>query len=381
MKFIDLEAQYQRIKPQLDKSLAKLFVRQDFILGKDVDVLERRLAEYAGVRHCVTCSNGTDALSMALILKGYGPGDAVFVPAFTFFSTAEVVAQRGAIPVLVDCRADTFNMDPASLERAVERVEQEGKLTPRMVIPVDLFGLCADYDAIRRIAKAHHLAVLEDGAQGFGAEYHGKRACSLGDLSATSFFPAKPLGCYGDGGALFTNDDETAARLRSLRVHGKGKTKYENNSLGLNARLDTIQAAVLNCKLDLFDEEIELRNRAASWYHELLCGEVKKPEIPAGCKSVWAQYTIILPDSVNRAELQELLKASGVPTMVYYERPLHLQKALVYLGCKPGDFPVSEYLSCHVLSLPMHPYLKREEVETVARYINRFVHSYQASEL
>lgn len=381
MKFIDLEAQYQRIKPQLDKSLAKLFVRQDFILGKDVDVLERRLAEYAGVKHCVTCSNGTDALSMALILKGYGPGDAVFVPAFTFFSTAEVVAQRGAIPVLVDCRADTFNMDPASLERAVERVEQEGKLTPRMVIPVDLFGLCADYDAIRRIAKAHHLAVLEDGAQGFGAEYHGKRACSLGDLSATSFFPAKPLGCYGDGGALFTNDDETAARLRSLRVHGKGKTKYENNSLGLNARLDTIQAAVLNCKLDLFDEEIELRNRAASWYHELLCGEVKKPEIPAGCKSVWAQYTVILPDSVNRAELQELLKASGVPTMVYYERPLHLQKALVYLGCKPGDFPVSEYLSCHVLSLPMHPYLKREEVETVARYINRFVHSYQASEL
>jgi len=381
LKFIDLEAQYQRIKPQLDKSLAKLFVRQDFILGKDVDVLERRLAEYAGVRHCVTCSNGTDALSMALILKGYGPGDAVFVPAFTFFSTAEVVAQRGAIPVLVDCRADTFNMDPASLERAVERVEQEGKLTPRMVIPVDLFGLCADYDAIRSIAKAHHLAVLEDGAQGFGAEYHGKRACSLGDLSATSFFPAKPLGCYGDGGALFTNDDETAARLRSLRVHGKGKTKYENNSLGLNARLDTIQAAVLNCKLDLFDEEIELRNRAASWYHELLCGEVKKPEIPAGCKSVWAQYTVILPDSVNRAELQELLKASGVPTMVYYERPLHLQKALVYLGCKPGDFPVSEYLSCHVLSLPMHPYLKREEVETVARYINRFVHSYQASEL
>lgn len=381
MKFIDLEAQYQRIKPQLDKSLAKLFVRQDFILGKDVDVLERRLAEYAGVKHCVTCSNGTDALSMALILKGYGPGDAVFVPAFTFFSTAEVVAQRGAIPVLVDCRADTFNMDPASLERAVERVEQEGKLTPRMVIPVDLFGLCADYDAIRRIAKEHHLAVLEDGAQGFGAEYHGKRACSLGDLSATSFFPAKPLGCYGDGGAVFTNDDETAARLRSLRVHGKGKTKYENNSLGLNARLDTIQAAVLNCKLDLFDEEVELRNRAASWYHELLCGEVKKPEIPAGCKSVWAQYTIILPDSVNRPELQELLKASGVPTMVYYERPLHLQKALVYLGCKPGDFPVSEYLSGHVLSLPMHPYLKREEVETVARYVNRFVHSYQASEL
>ncbi|MCI5923415.1 MAG: DegT/DnrJ/EryC1/StrS family aminotransferase [Oscillospiraceae bacterium] len=381
MKFIDLEAQYQRIKPELDKSLAKLFVRQDFILGKDVDVLERRLAEYAGVKHCVTCSNGTDALSMALILKGYGPGDAVFVPDFTFFSTAEVVAQRGAVPVLVDCRADSFNMDPAALLRAVKRVEQEGKLVPRMVIPVDLFGLCADYDAIREIADAHHLAVLEDGAQGFGAEYHGRRACSLGDIAATSFFPAKPLGCYGDGGAVFTDDDETAARLRSLRVHGKGKTKYENNSLGLNARLDTIQAAVLNCKLDLFEEEIALRNRAAAWYHELLCSEVKKPEIPSGYQSVWAQYTIILPDYVNRSELQELLKASGVPTMVYYERPLHLQKALAYLGGKPGDFPVSEYLSSHVLSLPMHPYLKREEVETAARYVNRFVRSYQASEL
>lgn len=381
MKFIDLEAQYQRIKPKLDRSLAKLFVRQDFILGKDVDVLERRLAEYAGVKHCVTCSNGTDALSMALILKGYGPGDAVFVPDFTFFSTAEVVAQRGAVPVLVDCRADSFNMDPSALERAVKRVEQEGKLVPRMIIPVDLFGLCADYDAIREIAAAHHLAVLEDGAQGFGAEYHGRRACSLGDIAATSFFPAKPLGCYGDGGAVFTDDDETAARLRSLRVHGKGKTKYENNSLGLNARLDTIQAAVLNCKLDLFEEEIALRNRAASWYHELLCSEVKKPEIPSGYQSVWAQYTIILPDYVNRAELQELLKASGIPTMVYYERPLHLQKALAYLGGKAGDFPVSEYLSSHVLSLPMHPYLKKEDVEAVARYVNRFVRSYQACEL
>lgn len=381
MKFIDLEAQYQRIKPELDKSLAKLFVRQDFILGKDVDVLEHRLAEYAGVKHCVTCSNGTDALSMALILNGYGPGDAVFVPAFTFFSTAEVVAQRGATPVMVDCRADTFNMDPNSLERAVSRVAEEGVLTPRMVIPVDLFGLCADYDAIRAIADRYGMTVLEDGAQGFGAVYHGKRACSLGDISATSFFPAKPLGCYGDGGAVFTDDDETAARLRSLRVHGKGKTKYENNSLGLNARLDTIQAAVLNCKLDLFDEEIELRNCAASWYDELLCDEVKKPVIPDEYQSVWAQYTILLPDYVNRAELQELLKASGVPTMIYYERPLHEQKALSYLGYQKGDLPVSEYLSTHVLSLPMHPYLTRGDVEQAARFVNRFVRSYRDSEL
>ena len=370
MKFIDLEKQYNRIKPPLDAALAKLFVRQDFILGKDVDILEARLEEYTGVKHCITCSNGTDALSMPLILLGYGAGDAVFVPTFTFFSTAEVVAQRGATPVMVDCRADTFNIDPDKLEEAIRKVLDEGKLTPRMIIPVDLFGLCADYDRIDAIAKKYGLLVMEDGAQGFGATYGGRPACSFGDVATTSFFPAKPLGCYGDGGAIFTNDDETAARLRSLRVHGKGKTKYENNSLGLNARLDTIQAAVLNAKLDIFSDEIEKRNQAAAWYDELLTDAVVKPRVPSGQTSVWAQYTILLPEGCDRSQVMKELKNSDIPTMIYYERPLHLQKALAYLGCQEGDFPVAEMVSRRALSLPMHPYLTREDVEYIAAHLN-----------
>ncbi|MEG2429558.1 MAG: DegT/DnrJ/EryC1/StrS aminotransferase family protein, partial [Oscillospiraceae bacterium] len=246
MKFIDLEKQYEVIKPKFDERLAKLFVRQDFILGEDVIELEKRLADYVGVKHCITCSNGTDALSMPLMILKLGKGDAVFCPTFTFFSTAEVVSQRGATPILVDCDKDTFNMDINCLEQAIKNVIEEGKLKPRMIIPVDLFGLCADHNAIKKLADKYKLYIMEDGAQGFGATYYGKKACSFGDFCTTSFFPAKPLGCYGDGGAIFTDDDDWAEQLRSVRVHGKGKTKYENNSLGLNARLDTMQAAALN---------------------------------------------------------------------------------------------------------------------------------------
>mgnify|MGYP001026853104 CR=1 FL=1 len=373
MKFIDLEAQYRQIKEPLDAALAELFVRQDFILGKDVDILEARLAEYVGVRHCITCSNGTDALSMPLMLLKYGEGDAVFVPSFTFFSTAEGVAQRGAVPVLVDCDPDTFNMDPVKLEEAVCRVLDEGRLTPRMVIPVDLFGLCADYESICSIARRYGLLVMEDGAQGFGAVYRGKPACSWGDAATTSFFPAKPLGCYGDGGAIFTNNDEWAQQLRSIRVHGKGKNKYENNRLGLNARLDTMQAAVLNCKLDIFPRELKARNQAAEWYNELLTDLVQKPRIPADCTSVWAQYTLLLPEGIDRAALMAGLKEAGIPTMVYYERPLHLQRALAGLGYQKGDFPVSEFCADHALSLPMHPYLSREDCRFVAEQLNRLL--------
>ena len=370
MKFIDMERQYYRIKPPLDEALSKLFVRQDFILGKDVDVLEARLAEYAGVKHCVTCSNGTDALSMPLMLLNYGAGDAVFVPTFTFFSTAEVVAQRGATPVLVDCDERTFNIDPVKLEEAIQKVVKEGRLTPRMIIPVDLFGLCADFDRIREIAERYGLMIMEDGAQGFGALYHGEKACSLGDIATTSFFPAKPLGCYGDGGAIFTNDSEWAQTLRSLRVHGKGKTKYENNFLGLNARLDTIQAAVLNCKLDIFDDEIKAREQAAGWYNQYLSDRLVKPFIPQGQTSVYAQYTVLLPEGKDRTAIMEKLKESGIPTMIYYERPLHLQKALEYLGYQRGDFPVAERLASQALSLPMHPYLTEEDIRYVAGQLN-----------
>lgn len=370
MKFIDLETQYKHIKTPLDESLAELFIRQDFILGKDVDILEKRLQEYTGRRHCITCSNGTDALSMPLMLLGIGHGDAVFTTTFTFFATAEAVAQRGAVPVFVDCDPRTFNMCPKKLEEAIIKVKEKGKLNPRMVIPVDLFGLCAEYDAIQAIADKYGLVIMEDGAQGFGATYHGRAACSFGDFSTTSFFPAKPLGCYGDGGAIFTDSDDWAAQLKSLRVHGKGKNKYDNNSLGLNARLDTMQAAVLNQKLNIFPGEIEARNIAAEKYNQALSDKLIKPLIPQGHTSVYAQYTVWLPEDTDRAKIIAELKAQDIPTMVYYEKPLHLQKALVYLGYKEGDFPISEEASARVLSLPMHPYLTDSDIDKVSKALN-----------
>lgn len=370
LKFIDLEKQYEIIKPSFDAKLAELFVRQDFILGKDVDILEKRLAEYVGAKHCISCSNGTDALSMPLMILRIGQGDAVFTSTFTFFSSAEVIAQRGATPILVDCDKDTFNIDVDKLEEAIKAVIEEGKLKPRMIIPVDLFGLCADYDRIKALADKYKLYIMEDGAQGFGATYHGKQACSFGDFSTTSFFPAKPLGCYGDGGAIFTDDDDWAHQLLSVRVHGKGKTKYENNILGLNARLDTIQAAALNCKLDIFDGEIVERNRVADLYNQLIGDHLKKPVIPEGLTSVYAQYTVLLPAELNREEVMETLKQQGIPTMVYYERPLHLQKALAYLAYRQGDFPVAEDISNRALSLPMHPYLTTEEIEKISEALN-----------
>lgn len=370
MKFIDLEKQYEIIKPKFDKSLAELFVRQDFILGKDVDILEERLSEYVGVKNCITCSNGTDALSMPLMLFNIGQGDAVFTTTFTFFSTAEVICQRGATPVLVDCDKDTFNIDVDKLEEAIKTTIDEGKLRPRMIIPVDLFGLCADYDRLQKVANKYKLYVMEDGAQGFGALYNGKKACSFGDFATTSFFPAKPFGCYGDGGAIFTDNDDWAKKLRSIRVHGKGKNKYENNILGLNARLDTIQAAALNCKLDIFDDEVEKRNIVAKAYDRCIEDNLKKPFIPDNCLSVYAQYTVILPEGVDRAVVMSKLKEKEIPTMVYYECPMHLQKALRHLGYKKGDFPVAEDVSNRALSLPMHPYLTIQEVEFVSEQLN-----------
>ncbi len=371
MEFRDLKRQYQVLKPQMDAAMLEVAENCNFISGKQVTELEQRLAEYVGVKHCVTCGNGTDALTLIMMAWDIKAGDAVFVPTFTFFASAEVVAFEGATPVFVDVDERTFNVDPVKLEEAIEQVKKEGKLNPRAVIAVDLFGQPADYTKIEEICKKHGLLLLEDGAQGFGGKIGDRTACSFGDAAATSFFPAKPLGCYGDGGAVFTNDDEMADYMRSIRVHGKSPAdKYDNLRIGLNSRLDTIQAAVLKVKLQAFkDHELESVNRAAKLYDEYLGNVVKTPVVPEGFYSSWAQYTLILDSKEQRTHLQKELKEQGIPTMVYYPKPMHLQGAFADLGYKKGDFPVAESLCERVLSLPMHPYLNEEDIRFVANAV------------
>lgn len=371
MEFRDLKRQYQVLKPQMDAAMLEVAENCNFISGKQVTELEQQLAEYVGVKHCVTCGNGTDALTLVMMAWDIKAGDAVFVPTFTFFASAEVVAFEGATPVFVDVDERTFNVDPVKLEEAIEQVKKEGKLNPRAVIAVDLFGQPADYTKIEEICKKHGLLLLEDGAQGFGGKIGDRTACSFGDAAATSFFPAKPLGCYGDGGAVFTNDDEMADYMRSIRVHGKSPAdKYDNLRIGLNSRLDTIQAAVLKVKLQAFkDHELESVNRAAKLYDEYLGNVVKTPVVPEGFYSSWAQYTLILDSKEQRTHLQEELKEQGIPTMVYYPKPMHLQGAFADLGYKKGDFPVAESLCERVLSLPMHPYLNEEDIRFVANAV------------
>lgn len=371
MEFRDLKRQYQVLKPQMDAAMLEVAENCNFISGKQVTELEQQLAEYVGVKHCVTCGNGTDALTLVMMAWDIKAGDAVFVPTFTFFASAEVVAFEGATPVFVDVDERTFNVDPVKLEKAIEQVKNEGKLNPRAVIAVDLFGQPADYTKIEEICKKHGLLLLEDGAQGFGGKIGERTACSFGDAAATSFFPAKPLGCYGDGGAVFTNDDEMADYMRSIRVHGKSPAdKYDNLRIGLNSRLDTIQAAVLKVKLQAFkDHELESVNRAAKLYDEYLGNVVKTPVVPEGFYSSWAQYTLILDSKEQRTHLQKELKEQGIPTMVYYPKPMHLQGAFADLGYKKGDFPVAESLCERVLSLPMHPYLNEEDIRFVANAV------------
>lgn len=371
MEFRDLKRQYQVLKPQMDAAMLEVAENCNFISGKQVTELEQQLAEYVGVKHCVTCGNGTDALTLVMMAWDIKAGDAVFVPTFTFFASAEVVAFEGATPVFVDVDERTFNVDPVKLEEAIEQVKKEGKLNPRAVIAVDLFGQPADYTKIEEICKKHGLLLLEDGAQGFGGKIGDRTACSFGDAAATSFFPAKPLGCYGDGGAVFTNDDEMADYMRSIRVHGKSPAdKYDNLRIGLNSRLDTIQAAVLKVKLQAFkDHELESVNRAAKLYDEYLGNVVKTPVVPEGFYSSWAQYTLILDSKEQRTHLQKELKEQRIPTMVYYPKPMHLQGAFADLGYKKGDFPVAESLCERVLSLPMHPYLNEEDIRFVANAV------------
>jgi len=373
MQFRDLKKQYEILKQEIDSGIAEVIGSCQFISGPKVKELENALAEYTGRKHCISCANGTDALELCLLAWGIGKDDAVFVPSFTFMSTAEVVATVGATPIWVDIEPDTFNMAAAELEKAIEKTIADGKLTPKLIIPVDLFGLPADFTKILPIAEKYGLKVMEDGAQGFGGEINGKKACSFGDASTTSFFPAKPLGCYGDGGAIFTDDDDMAALLRSIAVHGKGREKYENIRLGRNSRLDSIQAAVLLPKLDAFERyEVEAVNNAARLYSEKLKNlPVVTPVVPEGFLSSWAQYTLLCPDTKIRNGLQQELKAQGIPSMIYYPCGLHKQKAFEY--CSEGYvLPNTEKACAAVLSLPMHPYLTEKDIDLVCNVIKEF---------
>lgn len=370
MQFRDLRKQYEALKEEMDGAISQVLTESSYISGKQVSELESELADYVGVRHCISCGNGTDALTLALMTWGIGEGDAVFVPDFTFFSSAETAAYEGATPVFTDILEDTFNMDPDSLTRAIEAVLKEGKLTPKVIVTVDLFGLPADYDRIRAIADKYGLYILEDAAQGFGGMYHGKRAGSFGDISTTSFFPAKPLGCYGDGGAVFTDNDEWAELLRSYRIHGKGSDKYDNVRIGMNSRLDTIQAAALQVKLRAFKEhELADADAAAQKYAEGLGDCVKVPRIPEGLGSGWAQYSILLKDKEERDAVQAYLKEHEVPSMIYYPRGMHQQTA--FAGCElyGETFPVTASVCGRVLALPLSPYLEEEDQQKVIRLI------------
>ncbi|MEW6255016.1 MAG: DegT/DnrJ/EryC1/StrS family aminotransferase [Pseudomonadota bacterium] len=365
--FIDVAAQRARLGARIDRAVTSVLESCRFINGPEVAILEEQLAAFAGAKHAVACASGTDALAMILMSWGIGPGDAVFCPAFTFCATAEVVPWVGATPVFVDVKADTFNMDAESLERAIGIAKAAG-LTPKVVIPVDLFGQAADYGAILPVAEAHGLKVLDDAAQGFGAEWRGQRTGSIGHAAATSFFPAKPLGCYGDGGAVFTNDDSLVPILKSVREHGQGVDKYENVRIGMTARLDTIQAAVLIEKLDIFADEITARDAIAARYNALLADVAIVPSVADGATSTWAQYTIRLAPG-RRDGLADALRKEGVPTAVYYRIPMHRQPA--YARFPADRLPVSEALCAEVISLPMHAYLDEATQDRIVAAVRR----------
>ncbi len=374
MQFRDLPRQYEVLKSQIDSAMMSVAASAHYISGPEVKELEKKLADYVGVKHCITCANGTDAISVALRAWGIGKGDAVFVPDFTFFSSGECPADEGAVPIFVDVDRRTFNMDSEKLELAIQKVLKDGKYKAKAVVAVDLFGLPAHYPAIKNICKKYGLLLLEDGAQGFGGSIDGKRACSFGDISTTSFFPAKPLGCYGDGGAIFTDNDDWAELIRSICVHGKDmgnpndpNAKYNNVRLGRNSRLDTIQAAILLPKFEAFvNYELADVNKVAGWYTERLKDtELLLPQIQEGFYSSWAQYTIQLPDKTDRREVQAKLRAAGIPSMVYYAKPMHCQAAFMGTESAAADCPVTESLCDSVLSLPIDPYKTREDIEFI----------------
>ena len=383
MQFIDLAAQQERIRERIEANIAAVLDHGRYMMGPEIQSLEEKLAQYVGVKHAISCASGTDALLLALMAYEIGPGDAIFTTPFTFIATGEVISLLGATPVFVDIDPRTFNIDPSKLETAVLAIldnqatehplpQSGAALVPRGIIAVDLFGLPADYDNLNAIAGRHGLFVLEDAAQSFGAEYKGKKACNLAQIGGTSFFPAKPLGCYGDGGMCFSDDDNLYEIMMSLRVHGKGTHKYDNVRIGMNGRMDTLQAAVLLAKFDIFPEEIELRQQVASRYSQLLNqqAEVQAPVVPEKITSAWAQYSVLARDETHRTQLQAKLKEAGVPTAIYYPKPLHLQTAFKSLGYKEGDFPISEDFSSRIFSLPMHPYLSDSDQEIIVKNLS-----------
>ena len=374
MQFRDLQRQYNLLKPRMDQALVEVAASGRYIMGDKVVELERKLADYVGVEHCISCASGTDALYLALRVMGVGAGDAVFVPDFTFFASAEVIANIGATPVFVDVDENTFNIDVVDLERKIEQTLKAGKLTPKVIVAVDLFGLPADFKAVRMIADKYNLFVLEDGAQGFGGRIGEQKACTFGDIATTSFFPAKPVGCYGDGGAIFTNNDEWAALMESYHIHGKGSDRYDNVRIGMNSRLDSIQAAVLIVKLKAFKEyELTDVNKVAARYTEKLNGVVKTPIVPEGFYSSWAQYTLQLENEEQRAGLQAALKVLDIPTAIYYPIPMHQQTAFKYLNPDDNRCPVSERIAKTVLSLPIHPYLSEKDQNMICDAVREYL--------
>tara|TARA_X000000368_G_scaffold324996_1_gene262065 strand:- start:315 stop:1421 length:1107 start_codon:yes stop_codon:yes gene_type:complete len=367
VEFLDLKTQQKRIRKSLEKRINKILDHGAYIMGPEVFELEEKLADYCGVKHVISCSSGTDALLIPLMSWGIGPGDAVFTTPYTYHATAEVISILGATPVLVDVYQSTYNIDCEKLEIEIKRVIKENRLNPKAIIPVDLFGLPARYRLIDNIAKKYNLKVLEDAAQSFGGSIGEKKVGSFGDVAATSFYPAKPLGCYGDGGAIFTNNDEIAEKCRSIRFHGTTeKDRYHSEVIGLNGRLDSMQAAVLLEKLSIFDDELEMRNEIDRFYRKHL--DIAQYH-PKNYQSAHALFSIVLDSSHARDKLVKVLSERGIPSAIYYKYPIHLMQAFKYLGYSNGDFPVSELLSLQILSLPMHPYLNEAEQINILKYI------------
>ena len=379
MPFIDLEAQQRIIRADIDAAIGRVLHHGGYVMGPEVRELEAQLAGFCGSKHALSCANGTDALQLAVMALGAGPGDAVFCPSFTFIATAEILPPFGATPFFVDIKPDTFNMDPESLKRAITAARAAG-LVPRGVIPVDLFGLPADHHAISALARAEGMWIIEDAAQGFGGRIGNKIAGTFGDIATTSFFPAKPLGCYGDGGALFTDNDETAALIDSYRIHGKGQDKYDNERIGINSRLDTMQAAILIEKLAIFPQELDARNRIAARYSGKLGNHLQCPTVPKGMTSTWAQYTVLLPAAGMRSAVQALLQEDGIPTAVYYPIPMHAQMAYKHFPQDPNGLAVSDDLCHRVLSLPMHPYLEEAAQDQICARLIAHVDEAAAAE-